>query len=65
MSDLMERLQKKKPTRKSEKFKLRVDEILYKEARNSVQALIKDKKENFCKKSYLKILENQKSFGKL
>ena len=30
--------------------------LLYKEARNTVQASIKDKKkENFCKKSYLKM----------
>ena len=51
--------------RKFKKSKLSVDEILNKEARNIVQALIKDKKENFCEKGYLKLYENQKSFGKL
>ena len=45
--------------RKFKKSKLNVDEILYREARNTVQALIKDKKRklfqeklSFCKKSY-------------
>ena len=51
--------------RKFKKSKLSVDEILNKEARNIVQALIKDKRENFCEKGYLKLYENQKSFGKL
>ena len=44
--------------RKFKKSKLNVDEILYREARNTVQALIKDKKRkllqeklSFCKKS--------------
>ena len=48
-SGLMEILQKKiavtdKLLRKFYKSKLSVDKILYKEARNTVQALIKDKK---------------------
>ena len=41
--------------RKFKKSKLSVDEVLHKEARNTVQAFIKDKKENFCKKSCVKI----------
>ena len=68
MDGLMERCiknTKDKLFRKFKKSKLNVDEILYKEARNTMQALIKDKKETFCKKSYLKIKENQKNFGKL
>ena len=32
-----------------------MDEIPYKEARNAVQDLIKNKKENFCKEIYRKI----------
>ena len=51
--------------RKFKKSKLSVDEILNKEARNIVQALIKDKKENFCEKGYPKLYESQKGFGKL
>ena len=47
--------------------KIIVGQILQpeKEARNTGQALVKDKKKNFCKKSYLKIQENQKNSGKL
>ena len=41
--------------RKFKNLKLSVDEILYKGDRNTVQALIKDKKRKFCKKTYLKI----------
>ena len=57
MSGLMARLQKKQPPetklfRKFRKSKLRVDEMLYKEIRNNVQAL--KTKKNFSKKSYMK-----------
>ena len=60
MSGLMERLQKKiaardKLCRKFKKSKLSVDNILYKEARNTVQALIKDKERKLLQEIYLKI----------
>ena len=37
--------------RKFKKSKIGVDEILYKEARNTVQALLKDKKKTFARKA--------------
>ena len=56
MSGLMERFQKKQPseTNSLENFKkLSVDEILYKEARNTVQASFKDKKnKSFARKAF-------------
>ena len=60
MSGLMERLQKQiaardKLCRKFKKSKLSVDNILYKEARNTVQALIKDKERKLLQEIYLKI----------
>ena len=51
MSSLIEKLHKEQP--------LSVDEILYKEPTNLVQVFIKNKKEKFCKKSYLKIWKSK------
>ena len=55
LNQLKEPLMQSKLLRKFRKYKLSVDEMIYNEARNNVQALIKDKKKNFCKKSYLKM----------
>ena len=60
LSILIESLRKKivardKLFKKILKSKLSMEEILYKETRNTVQDLIKDKKEKLCKKNYLKI----------
>ena len=59
MDGLMERCiknTKDKLFRKFKKSKLNVDEILYKEARNTMQALIKDKKRNLLQE---KLSENK------
>ena len=71
MNGLIERLQKKKKKiatreklfRKFKKSKLNLEEILYKEARNTVEALIKGKKEELSEnigksKELWKIIKN-------
>ena len=51
--------------RKSQKSKLSVDEILYKEAKNTVQVLIKDKKRKLLQEKLSESIGKPKSFGKL
>ena len=50
--------------KKFKKSKLHIDELIYKEAKNTVQRLIKEKKKTFFSKKLEENKANPKNFGK-
>ena len=64
LNQLKEPLMQSKLLRKFRKYKLSVDEMIYNEARNNVQALIKDKKRKLLQEKLSENVEKPKELWK-